>query len=223
MSSSNIRSFSLAAMQGLNHQIYCIQNDRNYSASKMVSRIHRYTTRILKAVRKNKTEGFDYYLAMAFSWSMALGNRLHINIDEELWTRFPGVCPYCTSPVCSCKERAAERTEVKPAINRPTTLQGYQEMFSRIYSHNTLQDAAMHLAEEIGEVDEAIEHYSGTHDPQLFKEITVELVDAVTNMFAVATALKINLAVEIESNFSGGCPKCNCRPCQCGYVVVKTM
>ena len=39
-------------------------------------------------------------------------------------------------------------------MDRPTTLQGYQEMFSKIYPHNTLRDAAMHLAEEIGEVDE---------------------------------------------------------------------
>ncbi len=221
---TGIRNLTLTSFQGLNSKIYMVQNDRNYNAADMVSRIHRYCTQVLKAVRKGQTELVDFWLCMGFSWSLALANRLHIDLESEMWCRFPGVCPYCNSVPCVCKERAAERVAT-PAIMgvHPASLSEFQKMFARIYPHNTLQDAAMHLAEEVGETSEALEFFMGTHKQDLFKEIVVELVDMITNMFAVATALKLDLAVEMEKHFSDGCPRCHQVPCGCGFTIAKSV
>lgn len=221
----SLKNLSLKGFQEFNRDVYRVQNDRNYSNPQMVSRMHRYSTRVQKAVRKDDTEHLHYWLCMAFSWSLALGNRFHLDLDDEMWKRFPGICPYCKDTRCSChKQRPAERSrDLTAAIDRPKTLRGYQQMFAVIYGHNTLRDAAEHLNEEIGEVDEAVEHYLGTHNPVLFEEIVIELVDAVTNMFAVATCMKLDLAVETEKVFKNGCPKCFDIPCKCGYTTAKTM
>jgi len=216
-----IRDFSLTHFQKMNEEIYLLQNNRNYETADMVSRMHRYITQVLKAVRKEKTENAGFWLSLSFSWSLALANRLHIELESEMWKRFPGVCPYCNQPRCACKERAAERQELylNPVhIARPTSLNGYQWMFAEIYPYNTLQDAVMHLAEEAGEVDEAIEHYTGTHDAKLFEEILIELVDVITNMLAVATCLRLDLATEMEKVFAEGCNQCHKTPCKCGFT-----
>jgi NTP pyrophosphatase (non-canonical NTP hydrolase) len=223
---TSIRNLSLSGFQGLNGKIYLVQNDQNFETADMVSRMHRYITQVLKAVRKGKTENIGFWLSMAFSWSLALANRLHIGLDEEMWKRFPGRCPYCGSPRCECKERAPARQEVSTSqspIPRPATLRKFQEMFAKIYFYNTLQDATMHLAEEAGEVDEAIEHFMNTHDRRLFEDVITELVDAVTNMLAVATCLKLDLAAEMEKNFSDGCIRCHQIPCKCGFTVANSV
>jgi len=218
-----IREMSLAKLQALNESIYSTQNKRNYDASRMVSRIHRYVTQVLKGVRREKTQYIPYYLSMGFSWSLALANRFEIQLDNEMWERFPGYCPYCRSIPCSCTERPENRSEGAPVGDRPKTLREYQEMFREIYPHNTTKDSAIHLAEEIGEVDEAVEFYMGTHQPELFEDIVVELVDTITNMCAVASCLQIDLALEMENQFSQGCPKCHGLPCFCGFTTAKSV
>jgi NTP pyrophosphatase (non-canonical NTP hydrolase) len=218
-----MREWSLTDFQALNQGIYGVQNDRNFEAADMASRIHSYITRVLKAVRKNNTEHACYHLAMGFSWSLALANRLHINLDDQMWERFPGYCPYCLKTPCSCKERAEERGQRQPIGERPTTLRQFQNMLRGIYPNNTLKDAAMHLAEESGELGENVEFFRGTHDPEHFNEIVIELVDVVTNICAVASCLGVDLAVEMEHNMGDGCPKCHESPCGCGYTVAKSV
>lgn len=224
MSMTGTQYLSLAGFQGLNSEIYLVVNDRNYSPAQMVSRVHRFVTRVLKLVRKGQTDGVGYHLSMALSWSFALANRFHIDLEKETWERFPGVCPYCGYAPCCCKERAQARKEVvaDPA-KRPATFREFQTMFREIYPANTLQESAMHLAEEAGELDEALEYFMGTHDDRLFAEVVVELVDAITNMCAVASCLNLDLAVEMEKHFSKGCSKCNEVPCGCRFVMEKTL
>jgi NTP pyrophosphatase (non-canonical NTP hydrolase) len=189
----------------------------------MISRAHSYITRVLKAVRKGNTEYASYNLAMGLSWSLALANRFHIDLDTEMWKRFPGYCPYCLTSPCTCKERAQNRGQRPPIGDRPTSLRSHQEMLKRIYPENILRDTAMHLAEESGELDENVEFFRGTHDSEHFKEIVIELVDVVTNICAVANCLRIDWATEMESHFHDGCPKCHESPCECGYTVAKSV
>ena len=62
---TSIRNFSLAGFQGFNAKIYLVQNDQNFETADMVSRMHRYITQVLKAVRKGKPESAGYWLSMA--------------------------------------------------------------------------------------------------------------------------------------------------------------
>jgi NTP pyrophosphatase (non-canonical NTP hydrolase) len=219
----NKEKMTFKDLQELNAGIYRVQNDRNYSTADMVSRIHRYVVQVLKAVRKGKTDRSGYDLSMALSWSLALANRLHLDLDQETWKRFPNVCPYCSNKPCACGERPEERTVTREGGLKPETFSDYQKMFSQIYPHNTLKDSAMHMSEEIGEVDEAVKYFTGTHNQMMFEEIVTELVDLITNMCAVASTLGIDLALEMKNLFLDGCPKCRCTPCDCWFTVAKSV
>lgn len=213
---------ALDEFQALNMEIYLVPNDRDFSNARMFSRLHHHITQILKAVRKEKYENIEYHLCMSFSWVVALLNRFHIDLATEMWKFFPGICPYCKTAPCSCKkERAKERQDVDEKTNGkpPTFLSDWQTMFAKIYP-NVVMVSAIHLAEEAGEVDEAIENYSATHDHLWFDKVAEELVDVVTNIFGVANCLKLDLADGLAGYFSQGCPKCHGVPCTCGGVVV---
>lgn len=211
---------NIADLQKTNHDIYGLVNDRNYPTEHLLACLHRHVTQVLKAVRKNKLEDLSYHLCMAVSYSCAIANRLHVDLEDQIWNCFPGYCPYCNECPCVCRERAIERSKREvPLRSRPTSIGGWQTMFADIYQ-NKLQDSAMHLAEEMGELAEALRNYQATHSSLWFEKITEELVDLVTNIFAVANCTYINLELELVKYFSHGCPKCSQVPCYCGYVTV---
>jgi NTP pyrophosphatase (non-canonical NTP hydrolase) len=187
----------------------------------MLSRLHVHITRILKAVRKENYITVDYDICSAFSWSLALADRFHFDLADEMWKRYPGFCPYCLSAPCACKERRKNRQRFAGKFKgkRPVVIQEWQKMFWSIYP-NALQNSAIHLAEEAGEVDEALRNYIATHEKDWFIKVVEELVDLVTNIFAVASCLHIDLAVSLVAYFAKGCPACKTNPCKCGYVAV---
>lgn len=213
---------TLEALQEFNKKMYAAVDDRNYNNTDLLSYVLRHITQILKSVRKRKFTDTKYHLCSALSWSLAVANRMHIDLSDEIWQRFPGVCPYCLASLCSCKERRDERQVLsrKPKGRRPESLRDWQEMFGGIYPNNNLQDSAIHLAEEIGELNETIRNYLAVHAKEWFDKIVEELVDVVANLFGVATCLNFNLAVELADYFKNGCPKCRQCPCSCGYVSV---
>ncbi|MBA3550848.1 hypothetical protein H0W32_01415 [Patescibacteria group bacterium] len=216
-SRQRIRNFSLFQLQMLNKELYQVQNDRGcFDPPVMASRMHAHATQILKAVRKVRLDKISYQVCMAFSWAEALANRFHLNLEDEVWNRFPGVCPYCNQPQCRCGQKRPSKRKpvvVDPRL-RPSSCHGYQHMFARIYPQ-TLPEAASHLAEEVGEVDDAIQNYIGLHRKDLYNHIVLELVDVVTTVFAVATNTNLDLATEMERWFGKGCPGCRRASCDC--------
>jgi len=215
-----IRNYSLSQLQTLNQQLYEVQNDRYcYDAPVMISKMTHHSGKILKGVRKGKLTGIGYHAAMTFSWSFALANRFHLTTEEEIWSRFPGVCPYCNRPVCRCGENRP-RNRKKVVVDqrlRPSSCHGYQQMFARIYPQK-LAKAASHLSEEVGEVEQALRYYVGTHEKRLFDEIVLELTDVQTMVFAVATSINVDIATEMGLWFDCGCPGCKNSPCRCKYM-----
>lgn len=214
-------NFSLEDFQKLIRKIYLVTNDRNYSSIEIFSHLHRYITQILKAVRKGKYDNIEYHLCMAFSWSVALANRFHIDLTNETWSRFPGICPYCLGAPCTCIRRAKERRRTPEIQKRkqPVSLSDWQKMFHDIYP-NVLINSAVHLAEEAGEVDEAIRNYSAVHSNDWFDRIVEELVDVISNIYGVANCLRFNLADGLADYFVQGCLKCHKPSCGCGYVTI---
>ncbi len=210
---------TLSQLQALHGEMYGLVDDRNYSTFELLSYLLRHITQLLKAVRKGRHDKVAYHLCMGLSWTHAVANRMHIHLATELWKRFPGRCPYCGGRPCFCRERAAERTKIEHASGEaPNTLSEWQRMLSEIYPNNTAQDSAIHLAEEIGELYEAIRNYFATHGDGTFEKVAEELVDVAANLFGLATCLKCDLSQEMARFFENGCPKCHKNPCECGYV-----
>lgn len=212
---------SLEAFQQFNWGIYQLNDDRHCaSVVDIISYLNRDITRILKAVRKEKYEDLGKRMCVASSWAFAFASRLHINVADEIWKRFPGCCPYCKVVVCVCKERASHRQSVTAARDRPMSFRDWQQMFAAIYPGNKLQDSAIHLAEEIGELHEAVRNFFAVHSDEAFDNIAEEIVDIFANLFGVANCLGFDIASAMAEYYKNGCPKCRLSPCECGYVLV---
>ena len=95
-------------------------------------------------------------------------------------------------------------------------------MFAQIYppKNRTLAEGGMHLAEEIGEVTEAVHHYLGQYKDPQFDQIRLEIADYVSCLFGVANSMNISLADALASHFKNNCHVCHKAPCVCDYAFV---
>lgn len=105
-------------------EVYGLPNDRYFSAEDMITNIERFLMRGLKGIRKNDKEKIKLNLIISVSWFASLINRLHINIENEIWKRFPYLYSYCGSCPCSCKEKKIQSRQKITADpdKRPKTL-----------------------------------------------------------------------------------------------------
>lgn len=204
--------------------VYGIHNDRDFSSWDMVFNLERFTMRGLKGIRKKDKEKTKVNLIIALSWFMSLMNQLHINIDKEIWIRFPYLCSYCGSCPCSCgKNKERERRKIKGNEKfHPKTLSEFQKMFGRIYpsEKRTLEHAGIHLAEELGEFSETILTYRGSHKKSDFEKIELEAADLFSCFAGVFNSLNISLANQLSRLFSKNCHVCKKAPCECSFTNV---
>lgn len=224
MNSSFKPSGTIRDFQDFIGEVYSLADDRLYSISDIINQKQRFTTRALKGLRKRDVEKLKYNLLIAMSWFAALGNRLHIDIEDEIWKRFPALCSYCGHKPCKCKSikpKLRTKIDIDNSL-RPVSLDDYQKMFSEIYPHTdrTLADAGVHLAEEMGEVSEAVYNYLGQHLNEQFEEIKFELADFASCIFGLANSAGINISQELSKMYEEGCHICHKSPCVCGFSEV---
>lgn len=220
-------SGSLRDFQDFIGKVYALPDDRLYSVWDLLTQQQRFTMRALKGIRKGNQEKIKTNLLIAFSWLMAIANRLHLDLDDETWRRFPALCSYCGKKPCECKsikpsERLAVTIDVK---KRPNSLSEMQGMFGEIYpiASRTIADAGVHLAEEMGEVSEAIHNFLGEHKEEQFAEVALELADYVSCAVGLANSADIDMAKEYSTMYSNGCHICHQVPCRCTFSSVATL
>jgi NTP pyrophosphatase (non-canonical NTP hydrolase) len=215
----NLRSF-----QEFIEKIYALPDDRLYSLEDLLVHQQRFTMRALKGIRKGDGKKIETNLLIAFSWLMAIMNRLHIDLEPEIWRRFPGLCPYCGKRPCVCKTvKPKTRKKIqKTTYPKPYKLSEIQRMFQDVYPSNqrTLAEAGVHLAEEMGELSEAVHNYLGQHKANVFDEVKNEAADYTSCLFGVANSSKINVSAELEEIYYQNCHVCHKLPCICSFVSV---
>jgi NTP pyrophosphatase (non-canonical NTP hydrolase) len=218
------RTGSIAEFQTFINDVYGLPDDRMFSIFDLLSNVERFTMRAIKGIRKDDEQKLAMNLVIAFSWFMAVANRLHINTEEALWKRFPNMCSYCAACPCECKttKRKVRKRIAAKSKNRPKTLEDFQRMLARIYPPRTrtLADAGLHLAEETGEVSEAISVFLGEHKPEQFKRIPRELADYISCLFGVANSAKLNVARILAAHYRKNCHACHKIPCACGFSYI---
>lgn len=221
------QELTLRRFQGLISDIYSLPDDRLYSIFDQLTQLQRFTMRALKGVRKGNKEKLETNLLIAVAWLMAIANRMHIDVEDEVWRRFPARCSYCGAAPCACKKIKPEKRARMKIDNsrRPATIAGFQEMFRTIYppESRTLADAGVHLAEEIGEVAEAIHNFLGQHLQRQFDEIRLEIADYISCIFGVANSAGIDVAPALTTLFKQGCHVCHKTPCECTFSKVATL
>ena len=214
----------MADFQKFVSDVYAFSDDRLYSIWDLLTQQQRFAMRSLKGIRKGDVDKIKTNLIISFSWLMAIANRLHINIEDEVWKRFPMLCSYCGKKPCVCKTtKLTKRASVKvDKTLRPQNLVAFQKMFDEIYptKNRTVTDAGVHLAEEMGEVSEAIHNYFGQHLQKQFNNVKLEVADFISCVFGVANSANIDVAKELSLMFSDSCHVCHKAPCICGFSEV---
>jgi len=76
-------------LQKFNKEVYGLPDDRMYSIWDLLGQTQRFGMRALKGIRKEDTQKITHNLLISLSWVMAIANRLHIDVEEEVWKRFP--------------------------------------------------------------------------------------------------------------------------------------
>ncbi len=218
------KNFSFANLQNFILDVYGFPDDRLFSLSDLVSNQERFTMRALKGIRKRDPKKLKINILIALSWFVAVANRMHVNLDAVIWRRFPYLCSYCRKVPCKCsKVKRKERGILKvDAKNKPKTFLDFQKMFSEIYPYEnrTLDEVGVHLAEEMGELSEAIHIFLGEHKESQFIEIENEMADYISCIFGVANSSGINISNELEKTYKNNCHICHKSPCVCSFSSV---
>ena len=216
---------SMQQFQLFTRHVYEIPNNRHFEIGEMLNNIQRFGMRGLKGIRKGDIEKTKKNLMISFSWFVSVLVRLRIDLEEEVWKRFPYVCSYCGGCPCGCKAiRPDARYPVEmDAKKRPKTFAQFQSMFNRIYpaSKRSLDHAGVHFAEEMGEFSEAIWAYRSDRCSRDFEEIGGEVADYFSCLIGVFNSLNLDIAIELAKLYSNNCFECLQAPCMCTYETIK--
>jgi len=215
------QNITLKEHQGFVKEVYGLPNDRYFGLWDMVSNMERFMMRGLKGIRKQDKAKIRFNLLIALSWFISIMNQLHIDLDDQVWRRFPNLCSYCGSCPCSCKENKINKRKGTLAgkNKRPKTLEEFQNMFAEIYpaKERTLEHAGIHLAEEAGEFSEALLTFRGGHKDQDFKNLELEAADFFSCIMSVFNSLGMSAAKELSVMFANNCHDCKNAPCICDF------
>jgi len=218
---------TLREFQQFNAAVYGLPDDRMYSVGDLLTQMQRFAMRSIKGIRKGDRDQLAKNLLVSLSFLVAIANRLHIDIEDVTWRRFPRQCSYCAHCPCACstiKPTARPELRVDPHT-RPHTIREFQQMFNAIYpsARRTLFEVGVHLAEEVGEVTEAVHNFLGQHEQHQFGDVSDELADCVSCMMGVANSAHLDVAQELADLFTNNCHVCHKAPCVCTFAVVSTI
>ncbi len=210
--------------QNFTQEVYGVPNDRHFDAKDMLTNIQRFTMRGIKGVRKGDKEKLKLNLLIAESWFISLMSRLHIDIEEAIWKRFPYLCSYCGKCPCACKiQKVKTRKKIAPNnAKRPKTFAGFQEMFRTIYPPitRTLEHSGIHLAEEMGELSEAVLKYQSARNAEDLHNIALEAADFFSCLMGVLNSIGVSVSNELSAMFTHNCHACKKAPCECSFAYV---
>ena len=216
---------SIRDFQQFISDVYTLPNNRHFDLGDMLTNIQRFAMRGLKGIRKGDHEKAARNLIISYSWFMSLMVRMHIDLENEVWQRFPYLCSYCGSCPCVCRVRRVEKRQNVPVDDsrRPTSIAAFQRMFNAVYPSDSrsLAHAGVHLAEEIGEFSEALLAYRSERSEEDFKEVMLEAADYYSCLNGVFNSLGVDLAQTLASTYHNNCHECHAAPCICTFSIVK--
>jgi pyrimidine deaminase RibD-like protein/NTP pyrophosphatase (non-canonical NTP hydrolase) len=195
---------------------------------------------------RKKKPGVDpnAFVAKAVAWWLALCGKLGVkSVEDMLWDKFPGVCPYCQRSKHDpdeCREMKIQNlgpnwqrlAEIGKEYQRPNRLGDWQAMFSSIYPSDQVESAGAtfaRLTEELGELAEAVRVFSA--EPGYFLS---EAADVFAWLMHVQNALDSEKQVPKKDRGSGlevsmcraypdSCTDCGQKVCSCPPILASTI
>jgi len=218
------KNVTIKKFQEFIKEVYGLSNDRYFSLGDMIVNMERFLMRGLKGIRKRNNQKAKINFLLSLSWFMSIMNRLHINIEDKIWKRFPCLCSYCGNNSCLCKKEKVKKRRKIIIDNkkRPKTLKQFQKMFDDIYpsAARTLEHAGIHLAEEAGEFSEAVMTFRGAHKDEDFNQMELEAADLFSCLVGVFNSLEYDIADELVKLYSKNCHVCKKAPCVCNFIYI---
>ncbi len=215
---------SFEELQELVRHIYGKSNLRWFDLGDMATNVSRFTMRAIKAVRREQVDRVEKNLAIALSWFTSSANRLDMTVSDVTWQRFQYECATCRYCPCSCSGYLQEATHSEVRV-RPESIDDFQRMFATIYhpASRTLEHAAIHLVEEMGEYQEAILMYRTRHRDLDLEQIAVEMADYFSCALGVYSSIahqygkRGEAAQALAELFDHNCHACGKAPCMCSF------
>lgn len=177
---------------------------------------------VARDMRKEDFEALSHDLPDVFAWLCSFANCAGISLDDAVWSKYPGICPYCIKARdCVCISEAFQGFEstrlerYRRANPRPASFDQWTEMFKRIYGNvnQVLWRASIgfHLMEEIGEVAKFLR----ADDHEAYG---IEVADVFAWLLAIPMKMKKELGGLDEITwdiYPGVCKRCRQMPCRC--------
>ena len=189
-----------------------------------------------KNIAINQASNEDFFRSL--SWLLAFANLYEINMQQTLYSRFPGICPYCLTSPCQCFRtqkqpvkyipayKAKEEMDAKYTIlagsNHDWSLSNAIATLSTIYPNNEVvfhHAGPWHLIakmqEEIGEVHEAASKFA--KGSKTVHAIGEELSDALAWLLGAWGIVCRDRSMDdcFIDYYINDCPVCTSFPCVC--------
>jgi NTP pyrophosphatase (non-canonical NTP hydrolase) len=225
--------------------------DRNYTSPPETIYMHLSEVMgglSLLSTSKRKS-GFDprEYVLKALAWWFALCAKHQVaSVERLLWSKFPGMCPYCLriphdSGACEKKRKIQWEPEWQElsaiaketwASRGPRKLGEWQQHFESIYPtplSETHSYAVGRLVEEMGELAESIRTYAVAQGHFLSEAADVFAwimkIQNISDRQEYSTGSNISLGIDeaFWRAYPGKCVECNSQRCVCPAMLRSTI
>ncbi len=154
---------------------------------------------------RKDVEALPRQLAEIYKWWTILAGRRGVDLDDALWSKYPGVCPWCLEsayckcgpehPVVKCREEWLILARVETE-HRPIFLSDHQALHRRLYGvacgRSMPFQLMNHLVEEGGEVTEEFLKDGG-------ESLQHELADIGAWLFTIANRFDYDLTTIVKN------------------------
>lgn len=181
----------------------------------------------------------ESYIPKSLGWWFALCGVLGVrSVEELLWRKFPGVCPYCRerpheNRKCTQMKGANKNPDwnalslIAAGARRPRTANDWKQQFDAIYPASQAEGYEMvfaRLTEELGELAECVRVFNVV--PTTFLSEAADVfawVMKLANLYEQKAGRDMNLNTLLWENYPDRCLDCNSRVCSCSPVLPSTV
>jgi|GEM_PF-3352212 len=211
------RPVTLGEFQKMVRIIYLLKDQRDYTLQDLLIHIQEEAAKIDEGLRKSSDNEQINALPIFFCWFLSFCNMAGYNLEEVVWAKYQGICPYCGGEECFCKpkQKKPDTWFKNPQGKIPRSLPEWQEMFRRMYGKSNSElwpiQIWLHVHEELGEFSREfrLKNVPKSHE---------ELADAFAWLMAYCNKMNVNLAELTWNTYPGICNVCRQEKCQCPKV-----
>lgn len=201
-----------------NEKIYQVPNDRIYSVTDLIYLNQKSIFEYIKHLQDDDNIKASESLIISLGWLLSLINRYHLDLEQEVWKRYPFKCPSCLSIPCICKcENNNYSKTGRPPVGKPKDLEGWQKMIGKIYLDRDIEKLNLALLRGQNELNYVVRRFKKEGKKMYFGNIIDRSTEQFVLFLRIFNILKKDLGVEYQRIFSKGCYSCGKIPCECNF------